>query len=320
MRHNHSFNRKQWGIPSFGAPFHSGPPHCSGKLARGRTANVLGLHLPFVRAHAQDLLRSRRTHLLLAETQSHALQVGSPRLRPAVAKSCLRLTHTHYSMSSFSDPKAISNYAESAIRRVPGLADVYRMTAVLLAESTPSNGQVLVVGAGGGMELKSFALSHPGWQFVGIDPSAEMLRLASVALGPLNSRVQLHQGYIDTARKGPFDSACSLLTLHFTKEAERYKTLCEIHARMKPGGVFVAMHYSLPQSQVERELWLSRCAAFATSSGVDAEQAKTAAGTIRTQLPILSPQQDEELMRKAGFSNMSTFYVALAFRGWVAHA
>lgn len=42
---------------------------------------------------------------------------------------------------------APSNYAENAIRRVPGLTDVYRMTALLLAESTPCNGQVLVVGA-----------------------------------------------------------------------------------------------------------------------------------------------------------------------------
>ena len=34
QRPNHSFNRKQWGMPSFGAPFHSAPnaviPHCSG--------------------------------------------------------------------------------------------------------------------------------------------------------------------------------------------------------------------------------------------------------------------------------------------------
>jgi tRNA (cmo5U34)-methyltransferase len=223
-------------------------------------------------------------------------------------------------MTSFSDPKAVSNYAENAIRRVPGLTDVYRMTALLLAESTPSNGQVLVVGAGGGMELKSFAQSQPGWQLIGIDPSAEMLSLANAALGPLLSRVQLHQGYIDTAPEGPFDSACSLLTLHFTDEAERYRTLCEVHARMKPGGVFVAMHYSIPQSHAERDLWLSRCAAFAISSGVDAEQAKTAAAAISTQLPILSPEQDEELMRRAGFSNISTYYVALAFRGWVAHA
>jgi tRNA (cmo5U34)-methyltransferase len=170
------------------------------------------------------------------------------------------------------------------------------------------------------MELKSFAESYPGWHFDGVDPSAEMLALASTALGPLASRVQLHQGYIEAAPIGPFDAACSLLTLHFTAEAERHRTLCEVHARMKPGGVFVAMHYSVSQNQAERELWLSRCAAFAISSGVDAEQARTAAVAIGKQLPILAPEQDEDLMRRAGFSDISTFYVGLAFRGWVAHA
>ena len=223
-------------------------------------------------------------------------------------------------MSSFSDPKAIADYAENATRRVPGLNDVHRMAALLLAERTPLHGRVLVVGAGGGMELKFFAESFPDWHFDGVDPSAEMLSLAKTALGPLTSRVQLHHGYIEAAPKGPFDAASCLLTLHFTTEAERYRTLCEIHARLKPGGVFVAMHYSISQNPAERELWLSRCAAFAISSGVDPEQARTAAAAIGKQLPILAPEQDEELMRKAGFSDINVFYTGLAFRGWVAYA
>ncbi len=223
-------------------------------------------------------------------------------------------------MSSFSDPKAIADYAENATRRVPGLNDVHRMAALLLAERTPPHGRVLVVGAGGGMELKFFAESFPDWHFDGVDPSAEMLSLAKTALGKLTSRVQLHHGYIEAAPKGPFDAASCLLTLHFTTEAERYRTLCEIHARLKPGGVFVAMHYSISQNPAERELWLSRCAAFAISSGVDPEQARTAAAAIGKQLPILAPEQDEELMRKAGFSDINVFYTGLAFRGWVAYA
>ncbi len=223
-------------------------------------------------------------------------------------------------MSSFSDPKVIADYAENATRRVPGLNDMQRMTALLLAERTPSNGRVLVVGAGGGMELKSFAQSFPDWLFDGVDPSAEMLSLAKTALGPLASRVQLHHGYIEAAPAGPFDAACCLLTLHFTTEAERYRTLCEIRARLKPGGAFVAMHYSISQDSAERELWLSRCAAFAISSGVDPEQARTAAVAIGKQLPILAPEQDEALMRKAGFSDISVFYVGFAFRGWVTYA
>lgn len=223
-------------------------------------------------------------------------------------------------MSSFSDPKAISDYAENATRRVPGLADVHRMSALLLAEHTPKNGRVLVVGAGGGMELKVFAQAYPDWQFDGVDPSVEMLSLAKAALGQLASHVQLHQGYVEVAPIGPFDAACCLLTLHFTTEAERYRTLCEIHKRLKPGGVLVVMHYSIPGHEAERNLWLSRCAAFAISSGVDPEQSQTAAAAIGKQLPILSPEQDEELMRKAGFSGICTFYTGLAFRGWVAYA
>lgn len=223
-------------------------------------------------------------------------------------------------MSSFSDPKTIVGYAENAIRRVPGLQDIHRMSALLLVERTPADGHVLVVGAGGGMELKFFAQSFPYWIFDGVDPSAEMLAVAKTNLGSLASRVQLHHGLIDAAPKGPFDAASCLLTLHFTNKAERYRTLCEIHARLKPGGVFVAVHYSISQHSAERDLWLSRCADFAILSGVDAEQAKTSATVIGKQLPILAPDEDEDLMRKAGFSDISTFYIGLGFRGWVTYA
>lgn len=223
-------------------------------------------------------------------------------------------------MSSFSDPKAIVGYAENAIRRVPGLTDLHRMSALLLAERTPPNGHVLVVGAGGGMELKSFAQSFQGWQFDGVDPSAEMLELARTNLGSLSSRVKLHHGYIEEAPLGPFDSASCILTLHFIPEDERYRTLCEIHTRLKPGGVLVAMHYSIPEDRAERDLWLSRCAAFAVSSGVEPEQARAAAAAIAEQLPILSPEKDQDLMARAGFSKIDTFYMSLAFRGWVAYA
>lgn len=223
-------------------------------------------------------------------------------------------------MSSFSDSKATSGYAENAIRRVPGLKDIHRMSALLMAERTPPNGRVLVIGAGGGMELCYFAETFPGWKFDGVDPSGEMLDLAKTNLGSLASRVQLHCGYIEAAPKELFDAASCLLTLHFTNEAERYRTLREIHARLKPGGVLVTAHYSIPQNPTERELWLSRCAEFAILSGINSEQAKASLTAIRNQLPILAPEQDEELIQKAGFSDIKTFYVGLGFRGWVAHA
>lgn len=223
-------------------------------------------------------------------------------------------------MTPFSDPKALADYEAHTRRLVPGLPDMQRMAALLLAERMPRHGRVLVVGAGGGLELRAFAQLHPGWHFDGVDPSAEMLRLAELTLGPLAARVQLHHGYVDVAPSGPFDAAACLLTLHFTTQAERLRTLQEMHRRLRPGAPLVVMHLSFAQDQGQRSLWLSRYAAFATCSGVDAEKARMAAAAIDQRLCILAPEQDEALLREAGFSGVAVFYVGLAFRGWVAHA
>ena len=60
------------------------------------------------------------------------------------------------------------SYAEGPPRHVPGFAGLQRMTSMLLAERVPAEGKVLVLGAGGGLELKTLADDHPGWSFVGV--------------------------------------------------------------------------------------------------------------------------------------------------------
>jgi tRNA (cmo5U34)-methyltransferase len=219
---------------------------------------------------------------------------------------------------AFTDPQAVAQYGEGPPRLVPGFADLQRMTTLLLAEHAPQNARVLVVGAGGGLELKVFAESRPDWQFDGVDPSAEMLKLAAATLGPLTSRVRLHQGYIDVAPEGPFDAASCLLTLHFVPLEERLRTVREIRRRLKPGAPLIVAHFSFPQSEPERALWLSRYVAFAVSSGIDRDKAENARTVIAAQLPILSPEQDEAILREGGFSDVSLFYTGFTFRGWVA--
>lgn len=128
-------------------------------------------------------------------------------------------------MSYFSDPQMVARYAEGPVRQVPGFLALQQMTGLLLAERTPDEAQVLVLGAGGGLELQALAATHPRWRFCGVDPSAEMLVLATQTLGALAARVELHEGYIDSAPSGPFDAATCLLTLHFVPQDERRRTL-----------------------------------------------------------------------------------------------
>lgn len=220
----------------------------------------------------------------------------------------------------FSDPDAVAKYAEGPPRFVPGFADLHRMTAILLAERAPADARVLVLGAGGGLELKALAQAHPGWTFDGVDPAAEMLSQAKRTLGPLASRATLHQGYIDDAPDGPFDAAVCLLTLHFLAPDERRRTAAQIHRRLKPGAPFVAAHSSFPQDEPERSAWLLRYAAFAESHGVPSEQAQGARAAVAAHLNLLSPEQDEAILRDAGFTGVTPFYAAFTWRGWAAYA
>ena len=212
----------------------------------------------------------------------------------------------------FSDPQLVARYAEGPPRIVPSFDAMQRMTTFLLAERVPDDGRVLVIGAGGGLELKTFAEAHPGWTFDGIDPSAEMLKLAKRTLGSLAARATLHQGHTEDAPGGPFDGATCLMTLHFLSLEERQRTTAEVRRRLKPGAPFVVAHFCIPQGD-GRAVWLSR---YATYAGIDPGQA----AAIDSHLTILSPEQDEAILREAGFSNVSLFYAGFTFRGWVGYA
>ncbi len=218
-------------------------------------------------------------------------------------------------MTPFSDPAAVSGYAARTVRIVPGLHDLHRMAGVLLAEQALADARILVLGAGGGLELKAFAEMQPAWRFDGVDPSAEMLGLARTTLGPLAPRVHLHEGYIDGAPAGPFDGATCLLTLHFLPANERLRTLQQLRARLRPGAPLVVAHHSFDSEISAGHRWLARNAAFAAASGVPTAQAEGSIAAIRQRLPVLSPQQDADQLREAGFTDIELFYCAFTFKG-----
>ena len=216
----------------------------------------------------------------------------------------------------FSGP-ANSGYLDGPPRQVPGFAGLHQMMSLLLAERVPEAGRVLVLGAGGGLELKALADQYPGWTFDGVDPSAGMLALAKQTVEPHGARVWLHEGYIDAAPAGPFDAATCLLTFHFIAREQRLETLRQIHCRLRPGAPFIVAHISFAQTEPERSRWIARHVAF---GGTDPAQAESARQAIGTRLTILAPEEEEVMLREAGFTDVSLFYAGLSFRGWIGYA
>lgn len=211
-------------------------------------------------------------------------------------------------------------YIEGAIRQVPGLESLHRMTSMLLGEKAPHNGRILVIGAGGGLELKALANANNGWTFDGVDPSPDMLALARDTTRDYATRINLHEGDISAAPDGPFDGAVCLLVFHHLPLEERIKTLNGVRQRLWPGAPFVLAHVSFPQTKPERSLWIDRHISYGAVDGADPAKLRAARAAMRERLTILEPEKEQELLRESGFDGVTNFYAAFGFRGWASYA
>lgn len=225
--------------------------------------------------------------------------------------------------SFFADAERVKQYTETGPPAfTPGHAGLLQMAGVLLGESMPADGRLLVVGAGGGLETRYFAEVEPGWRFVGIDPAAPMLDLARTIAGPVaGDRLTLIQGTVDAAPVEPFDGATCILVLGLVADdGGKLALLQGVRRRLKPGAPFVLVDNCLDRSAPDFAHRLARYARYAARSGIDAEtveQAKEAVGAMETMVP---PHRNEELLSEAGFQGCEVFYVGMAWRGWLCYA
>ncbi|MGE3930367.1 MAG: class I SAM-dependent methyltransferase [Hyphomonadaceae bacterium] len=223
----------------------------------------------------------------------------------------------------FEDPEFVQRYAEGPGRFVPGYAVMQRMAAQLIAEKIGAEGDVLVLGAGGGLELEAFARAQPRWRYIAVDPAREMLSAARermVAAGA-ERRVEWTEGYVFDAPSRQYDAATALLTLHFVADdGAKLETLQATRARLKPGAPFVLVDLCLDKASADYDRHLSRYRAFALESGAEAGDVADTVARVRNLINTVSPDRNVALLAAAGFAGVDLFFAGLSWRGWVSYA
>jgi tRNA (cmo5U34)-methyltransferase len=56
------------------------------------------------------------------------------------------------------------------------------------------------------------------------------------------------------------------------------------------------------------------------ASGADSIQTKKMQAAVKSHLNLYNPEDDEDILRDAGFSDVTLFYAAFTWRGWVGYA
>jgi len=213
--------------------------------------------------------------------------------------------------------------ADAYDRRNSALAPIsdslHFLTRLVLAD-LPADARVLCVGVGTGAEILSLARAYPGWSFVGVDPSDEMLAVGRHRLeqAGMLDRCELIRGYVQDAPRDGFDAAVSLLVAHFVKREDRHAFYSAIHDRLRSGGCFVSAEISGDLDAPEFPDMLEDWKRIQVLMGATPESLAKLGATMRDVLSVLPPAETEALWKAAGFPTPIPFFQAFMIRGWRA--
>lgn len=219
-------------------------------------------------------------------------------------------------------PVAISEYDKMAQMALPGYEAMHTMAKSILGSHLPERANLLIVGAGSGMELVNFGKGNTQWQMLGVDPSSNMLELAQQKIEQhgLSEQVQLFQGYINALNTTPlYDAATCILVMHFVPDdGAKLALLQSIAQRMKSSAALILMDVFGSKGTREFEQMISVMKVFWSEMGMEPERRMEILETVdKGVYPIPEPRVFE-LLQQAGFENIVRFYTGLWIGGWVA--
>lgn len=221
-------------------------------------------------------------------------------------------------------PTSASEYARTVAAVNVGYDLVFTLTTCFLRTLLQPASCLLVVGAGGGMEIEHFLPGHPGWRLVGVDPSRDMLTLAQARAERLGveQQVDLVHGAVDDLTLEPrFDAATCLYVLHFLPDDAKRALLRGIAVRLRPQAPLLVASGARVDAGELRDEFLGAWQQHGEAMGLPAERM---AGIIEQLLAQQADATTDEdyvrLLHAAGFEQVAPFVSIMngGMVGWIA--
>lgn len=222
------------------------------------------------------------------------------------------------------DAEIAKEYDRGVRRTLPTYDQMLRLSQVFLGNNLSEDASLLVIGGGGGNELKAFAPTNLGWNFTAVDPSKSMLEVAKLKAEQLgiNHRVELIHGTIaDVPVEARFDGGTCILVLHFITDVnEKQALLKKMRLHLKTGSPFVLVSkfgdINDPEFKELVNLWKNY---WLDTTDMSEEKVEDLMKGTFTNASI-SEEKIRELLTEAGFHRVANFLKTNHFGGWICHA
>lgn len=199
------------------------------------------------------------------------------------------------------------------------ISEALHFLMTLVLRDLPVRSRVLCVGAGTGAEILSLSRAFPEWRFVALEPSLPMLEICKERLrnAGVEARCEFVNGYIqDLPSDGPYDAVLSILVGHFVSRdsrAEFYKNMVD---RLRVGGAFVNAEISFDLNSEDFPAMLNNWKGIQELMGATPESLAALPKQLREILIVLSPEEVQELIHRAGIKTPVPFFQAFMIKAW----
>lgn len=219
-------------------------------------------------------------------------------------------------------PIAGSEYDEMARLVLPGYEAMHKMTLACLKAKLRDKANLLIVGAGTGMELVQFAKGNSKWQVLGVDPSENMLAVAKSKIQQhgLSEQIELFQGYTnDLPESTIYDAATSILVMHFIPDnGKKLSFLKSIAQRIKASGVFILVDVFGEKGTDDFQEMIAFVKEFWKENKISEAKKVEILETMDKAVYPIPENRVLELLKEAGFGQVIRFYTGLWVGGWMA--
>jgi tRNA (cmo5U34)-methyltransferase len=228
--------------------------------------------------------------------------------------------------SGFSfEPEVVRVFDDMVRRSVPGYERLQELAVGLSVRLAPVP-RFLDLGCATGTTLVGLAEQATDTaDIVGVDNSPQMLaecrlRLSKAAGG---HRVELFERDLevdDELPKGPFGAVIICLTLQFLAVERRVELLRRVRKVMEPGAVLILAEKVSHAGTVLASALIAEHEAFKASKGYSPVEIARKRAALTNRLIPRTPNENIQMLTRAGFTEVEIFFCELNFQGYAAIA
>jgi tRNA (cmo5U34)-methyltransferase len=233
-------------------------------------------------------------------------------------------TTTNHLYETFAFDDRVANVFDDMVSRsVPFYESVQHLVAELVLDNY-DGGWIYDLGCSTGATCDCIArTANRPVRMVAMDNSKPMLELCQKRLAPHQSthdiRFELRDlSEVDDLGLESADAVVLFLVLQFLRPLVRLDLLRRVNAALRPGGLVLVVEKTIQESQALNYQFLNKYHDFKRENGYSELEISKKREALENRLIPFTPAENMDMLKKAGFSAVSTFFCWLNFQGFIA--